>query len=1397
MKTILSLATDAGLVRRALGDRPEAFEELVLRHQRKAHAVARSLGVHAASADDVVQESFLRAFQDLAALRSPAAFGPWLLQIVRNAAREHLKRAERSQARTIAGVELPAHAAGPAEAAAAKDFDEYLWRKVSELPEGIREAIFLYYHDGESTRSVAKALGVSRSAVKWRLREGRDLLRGRLWQEMEKCFREILPPPRDWRLKGRRLALVAMLSLGPSWAARGAEAAAAAGPVGVAGLEIGAFVMLKKIAGLAAAVLLAAITGGLLVSDPLGWRQPGGAGVKPPIVSSGPWTVASKDSKGAAGPEAGGGAIALAVPATGISGTVRLLDAGDPPAEGARIAVIAEGEARHAAVATAGADGRYAITDLLPGWYRVFAWKESWTDEGAAGRVPVEVRAGEASRIDLVLVPGIIVTGRVVEAGTGKPISGASVDIASLQFATTDGEGRYRLEGAPAMQTRISAIAAGFARKTVEIDLGPEDRPVVPIELEPGGMVEGTVIGPEGHPAPRAEVLASLLRPGADLWIRARSDAGGRYRIEGIPISERNVRLSASLAGLFHGSTELAAFPEGKSQAEVDIALERGLVFEGQVVDADGDPIPGAALWIDWWGNTPLAISDGEGRFRIEGASSSADVLTARKKGFAPASRSLRGLGETERGSIAIVLEPGHTVAGTVEDPEGNPIARAWVYVILGMAAAGRTPSTYTDPEGRFRFEDLPENLEEIGATKPGFADSRNNPVEPDGEDLRLVLEKAGQVRGVVVEKGTDEPVRAFIVKVRHGANPGREGNLGRLWGRHSTEGIQFGSEDGRFAIRELTAGIFYTITVIAEGRAEGIAENVPAWPLSEEGAPVRIELEPGRALSGKVLAAATSQPIPGVRIIHLSGDREDLVKEWYRNDSSDRTVRTSFTDETGTFTIAGLREHPGAMILDKAGFARTALPGILPGPEVQIFRLEVEAVLEGTVRKAAREPVAGAQVRVWIGDHDFQGAGTDAEGWYRIEGLPAGEARVKVYRDEAVDIERGATLIAGRTAVLDIGEADGSIVGKVTHLGKPVPSAEVSIEGAGSWETTQISTGLDGGFRVEGLPPGSYRVLAKWPRRSLPSATRIVEVGAHPVQANMQFPAGRLSGQVADCSTGRPAAAVSVLLFSLRSEHSESRAFSLAAKWGFNASARPIESSFAFEALEPGRYFLVAERKEGSLAGWLGPIDIVEGAALENLTLLVGVGGRIDLTVRDARTRAPIDGFSASLRPEGGPAILGRKLRGTRGSLALPDVPQGSSILEIDAEGFLPAAEKLRLGDEPVEWTVLLEPASWIVVRLEGREFAEEGYEIAAVALSGDDPGWTLRTLDASKPVIFRTTYDEPPAFRLAARPGRYRLRIEVARCRDAWRDPPRTSRDVDLVVPPGGEAVVEMPAP
>lgn len=83
---------DAALVRRTLSGDQSAFEVLVRRYERLVFRVAGSLLRRRADAEEVAQETFLRAFRGLGGFRQQGRLGPWLARIATTASLDRLRR---------------------------------------------------------------------------------------------------------------------------------------------------------------------------------------------------------------------------------------------------------------------------------------------------------------------------------------------------------------------------------------------------------------------------------------------------------------------------------------------------------------------------------------------------------------------------------------------------------------------------------------------------------------------------------------------------------------------------------------------------------------------------------------------------------------------------------------------------------------------------------------------------------------------------------------------------------------------------------------------------------------------------------------------------------------------------------------------------------------------------------------------------------------------------------------------------------------------------------------------------------------------------------------------------------------------------------------------------------
>lgn len=158
----------AALGRARQGD-DDAFAALVQQHSKRVFQLAFRMTRNEQDAEDVVQESFLRAYRQLDAFQARADFGTWLYRIVANCAvdlmrtRHHRMRrhSQEVDAETPAvDGQTPERLARSAEARALVD------RALEELSELERAAFTLRHHEGRSIDEICRTLHLGQSAAK-------------------------------------------------------------------------------------------------------------------------------------------------------------------------------------------------------------------------------------------------------------------------------------------------------------------------------------------------------------------------------------------------------------------------------------------------------------------------------------------------------------------------------------------------------------------------------------------------------------------------------------------------------------------------------------------------------------------------------------------------------------------------------------------------------------------------------------------------------------------------------------------------------------------------------------------------------------------------------------------------------------------------------------------------------------------------------------------------------------------------------------------------------------------------------------------------------------------------------------------------------------------------------
>jgi RNA polymerase sigma-70 factor (ECF subfamily) len=168
-------APDEALVRATLRGDESAFAVLVRRHLRKAMAVALEYAGNREDAEDIVQDTFRRAYQNLDRFDTKRSFEPWFFTILRNTARNAAKSG-RTRAHEALSHEHTSPEPGPFENTRRRELRQRIAAAVSGLPAMQQTCFRLCLIEGLSSAEAASALGLAESTVRVHVFKARQTL---------------------------------------------------------------------------------------------------------------------------------------------------------------------------------------------------------------------------------------------------------------------------------------------------------------------------------------------------------------------------------------------------------------------------------------------------------------------------------------------------------------------------------------------------------------------------------------------------------------------------------------------------------------------------------------------------------------------------------------------------------------------------------------------------------------------------------------------------------------------------------------------------------------------------------------------------------------------------------------------------------------------------------------------------------------------------------------------------------------------------------------------------------------------------------------------------------------------------------------------------------------------
>ena len=173
------------IIGRVLGGDREAFSALVEAYRGPVFRLAFRMTGSLRDADDLAQESFLRAFQSLGRFRAGERFFPWLYTVSLNVIRNHLRR-EKALPEATAGSgvpEVPDPGGDPSDEAIRRERGRRLQACLLRLPVAVREALILRFYEGMSFEDLSLVTGDSPGGAKMKVYRGLEKIRVMLQEE--------------------------------------------------------------------------------------------------------------------------------------------------------------------------------------------------------------------------------------------------------------------------------------------------------------------------------------------------------------------------------------------------------------------------------------------------------------------------------------------------------------------------------------------------------------------------------------------------------------------------------------------------------------------------------------------------------------------------------------------------------------------------------------------------------------------------------------------------------------------------------------------------------------------------------------------------------------------------------------------------------------------------------------------------------------------------------------------------------------------------------------------------------------------------------------------------------------------------------------------------------------
>jgi protocatechuate 3,4-dioxygenase beta subunit len=722
------------------------------------------------------------------------------------------------------------------------------------------------------------------------------------------------------------------------------------------------------------------------------------------------------------------------------------------------------------------------------------------------------------------------VTGRVVDAADGKPVSGADVRLLrSRGYAgtpptrrtTANAQGEFTFDGVTpgkyaiwSFHGNLASRARMFESDVVSVGADGSAKPVV-LKMRPGITVRVKVLD-EKSSKPIAGARVRLIWTDTD---RDRySDAQGEVELSALTPEAWHIEASAK----DHAAVTRILNLANEQPASLEFKLAPGGSVAGRVTGEDGKPV--AKVGINVYGgpeeNSPLDYieTDADGRYRLDHLElrTPLKLYAAKLDYLAHTTKFSIDPGQpAARLDLVLKKRPhGGSVQGVVTDPQGKPVAGAEIFNQGGSSNEAR--KARTDERGKYRLEDVYEDFlgHHLAVRARGWApqrvEFRPGPAKEPAE-VNVQLEPGHTIIGRVVSEA-GKPVPGVRVYFGHGDSP--QGMF--------TGGSVLTDEQGRFKFDSLPADTSFSFR--AEGYSQAANEKLPLDGDKE----VVVTLKSQGVIKGRVVDAVTGKPLGRFNLAITFSPDAQPDEPSVGLTSSRVSPGEEFASPEGRFVLKDLMAGMSLQVSVIApGYRRLVLRRVVAQPATEAapvdFQLHPEdpaklVTIRGKLVNHKGEPVRGANLRLIAATDrpaprdafpfnwtmiesgqieqianvvQVQRLTTGADGSFIFQRVPGDVELELVYWGKSVPaarMDRLEALTAKDRANLEIKAlAPARIAGTIDRKVFPKFSS-IQLSGMHRFYEAQVTA--DGkSFTFDDLPPGVYEIQVYGPAVRLPNA--------------------------------------------------------------------------------------------------------------------------------------------------------------------------------------------------------------------------------------------------------------------------------------------------------------------